>query len=220
MKYSITKEQRFFFENNLFIEFEELLSESDISLMLQSIEKVLQVPLEKVGDLFLHGRDLALLDEKLRKVLFSQHLGQIALALSMSKTLRFGFDQLYAGPKKGQQGQGSFSCLNEESCVRELSCALMICLRGTVAEKKSSEGGIDPFPTKPGSGIFFLPSVACDPAALQWHEGQLFLLLTWAKERALYVFEPRDFHTHKLKKLGHVFGDRLTSKYHPIIARA
>jgi hypothetical protein len=221
MKYSITKEQLFFFENNLFIEFEELLSKSEVDSLLRGVENALQSSIEKKvpEEIFLHGRDLVHLDEKIRKVLFSPRLGQIARALSMSKTLRFGFDQLYSGPKEGEKAQKTFSCLNDESCIRELSCALMICLRGSVSEKSHSDSGIDPFPTKPGSGIFFLSSVPCNPMALQYHEGQLFLLLSWAKERALYVFEPRDPHTHKLKKSGHVFGDRLTAKYHPIIVR-
>jgi hypothetical protein len=220
MKYSITKEQRFFFENNLFIEFEELLSKSELDVLLRGVEKALQSPIEKLApeDIFLRGRDLAALDEGIRKVLFSPHLGQIALALSLSKALRFGFDQLYSGKKDGKF-QKAFACLDEESCIRELSCALMICLKGSRAEEARLDGPADPFPKKPGSGTFFLPHVHCDPLALERHEGQLFLLLAWAKERALYVFEPRDLHTHKLKKCGYVFGDRLTSKHHPIIAR-
>ena len=159
-------------------------------------------------------------DSDIRKILFSPRLGQIALDLAMTKKLRFGFDQLYSGPKDSLENLKIFSHLEEESCIRGLTCALMICLKGEVDESiTSSDEGIDPFPRKPGSGIFFLPSALCNSNALKQHADQLFLLLTWAKDRAQYVFEPRDLHTHTLKRLDHVFGDRLTEKYHPIIAR-
>lgn len=221
MKYSITKEQQFFFDKNLFIEFEELLSEDEVAHLLQGIKKALKSSPEKIfpEDIFLRGRDLIRLDETIQDVLFSPRLGQIARALSMSKRLRFGFDQLYSGPRKGLGITKTFSRLDEESCIQGLSCALMICLQGEVEQSCQSKDGIDPFPKKPGSGIFFLPTVSCNSLALQSHENQLFLLLTWTKERSLYVFQPKDPHNHALKKLGHVFGDRLIERNHPIIAK-
>lgn len=222
MKYAITKEQRFFFDTHHFIEFEELLSERDRELILKGVEKTLQSSVDKLSqnDILLRGRDLTRAQPDLRKILFVPRLGYMALELSMAKKLRFGFDQLYCGPKGIAPNVKIFSRLEDASCIRGLSCALMICLKGEVEESLPvSDAGIDPFPRKPGSGIFFLPSALCNPQALEAHSGQLFLLLTWAKEKAQYVFAPDDPHTHDLKKLDHVFGDSLTEKYHPMLCK-
>ncbi|MBS0656307.1 MAG: hypothetical protein JSR46_11065 [Verrucomicrobia bacterium] len=216
MKYAITKEQRFFFDTHLFIEFEELLSKSDRELLLRGVEKEFGAPIDTIAqeEIFLRGRDIAMRQSGLRKALFTPGLGQIAQELTGQKRLRFGFDQLYS-TLLTKPDLTIFSQLEEESCIRGLACAIMICLKGEAQEENKADQGIDPFPSKPGSGIFFLPSVVCNPHALQAHPNQLFLLLAWAKSKAQYVFAPRDPHTHDLKKLGFVFGDSLTEKYHP-----
>ncbi len=220
MKYVITKEQRFFFEKNYFIEFDDLLSEQQLQMLVQRLGKKMHLSSQ---ELFLQGRDICRQESAIMECLSSPRLAHIAAQLAGVTRLRFGFDQLYKSEIASTCP--SFSKLNEESSIRGLVCALMICLSGeqTTAQRHSYEtgknSGIDPFPSKKGSGIFFLPSTLCDPQAIQAHSGQLFLLFTWAHDRSLYVFEPRDPHTHALKKLGLVFGDRLVEKWHPTILR-
>jgi hypothetical protein len=48
---------------------------------------------------------------------------------------------------------------------------------------------------------------------------QKFLLFLYAEEDALYTLNPLDPHTHALKRMGYVFGDRLKETTHPHLIR-
>ena len=74
-----------------------------------------------------------------------------------------------------------------------------------------------PLPRKAGSGIFFSPNL---PLSLDYltetpHTSQL--LIAYTEDIALYTRNTNDPHTHALKKLDYVFGDRLLSTTHPLL---
>jgi hypothetical protein len=202
MKYVITKDQRFFFEKNHYIEFEGLIKPKDLEVLQKKAAR---------GEI---KRDLSRHDKEVEKILHSLSFAWIAAELSSSSYLRFGFDLLLASEDP------LFSCLSEESSIQGLKCCMMLCLEGTRSDAKAVDGeGIDPFPSEPGSAVFFLPSTPCNPKSSLLHKEQKFLLFTWAQEQALYVFEPKDPWTHVLKKEGYVFGEQLKEKTHPVILR-
>jgi hypothetical protein len=204
MKYVITKEQRFFFEKNHYIEFEELISAKQLQILQK---KIATLPLK---------RDISRHNAEVRKVLHSLRLARIAAELSHTYCLRFGFDRVIVPEEL------SFSILAEESSIQGLECCMMLCIDGMCqsASDEDSGDGIDPFPSLPGSGKFFLPGTKCSSKGSQHHRGQKFLLFTWAKKHAIYTLQLKDPYTHELKKEGLVFGDRLREKEHPVILRS
>ena len=75
------------------------------------------------------------------------------------------------------------------------------------------------FPKIAGNCTFVSSEMVIPFQELQERTGQRFLLITYTEKTALYTLDPKDPHTHNLKQLGYVFGDRLADAYHPILFR-
>lgn len=186
MKYSISREQQFFFEQNHYIEFDGLLSLDE--------QKKLHQVLKTVGTTL---RDLSNVSEPIKTIAYMSRLAKLASELTHKRFLRFGFDQLLSPPI-------AIGNLQNEVCIQGLVCVLYLSL-------DTDEGPFE------GHGIFALPTV--DLATLPLNPEKRYFLIGWADERAQYIFQPKDPHTHELKKHGYVFGDRLNDRWHPTLMR-
>ena len=129
MKYHISNEQHFFFEQNHYIEFEELLSSEEQQKLLEGIEKVGK-----------SERNLSFESDIVKSIAHKPRLARLAAEIARTKRLRFGFDQLIE-PGKG------FPSTNY--CIQGLVCLLYLCLEGshaiyTLPEVASSDLPLDP----------------------------------------------------------------------------
>lgn len=182
MKYHISREHHFFFEQHRYIEFEGLLSNQELDHLARAIGKYSK-----------QVRDLFRASDEVRKIVQMSRLAKIASELTHKRHLRLGFDQVVQTPL-------ALNILEQQCCITGLVAGLLIDLDD---------------PT--GRGIYFAP--ALDTGVLPLEANKKYFLIVWADARAQYILQQQDPHTHELKKLGYVFGDRLKEKWHPTIIR-
>ena len=205
MNYLITAEQKTFFEKHHFIEFEELVTESQLAILKKCKES---------------GRDVARKDSKVEKIVRNSLFAKLTKELFLQRELRLGYDEIFELPLVFSKPM----TLAEVSAVAPLVAGLMICIEGESGNPANqiseiANGSFDPFPQKPGNALFFLPTLSWDIEAIAKRSKQKFLLITYATRRAMYIFQDKDPYVHTLKRLGYVFGDRLIEKYHPTLGR-
>lgn len=224
MKFSINSEQRNFFRKNGIIEFENLLSKEKVENLKRGFEEILVelVPnLIKASpkEIFLKGRDLFRKSAKVKKEITHHRLLALLFELVQEKPIRLGFDQVF--PPFNENFYSEFFLKKKSfesfSSVQNLLCLLNICIQGEGPPPDLQEG--DPFPSKPGNGIFFAPTYEVDFEKLNLHKDQTFLLIGFTQQHSQYLYMPEDPQCHILKKIGYVFGDHLDDSLHPVIFR-
>lgn len=247
MKFSTAKEHRDFFQKQGWIEFEGLISNDQLNLANEAIDQVLSerlnVSTERLRTLssekfYLQGRDLWRSNPLLQKLVTQTRFAEIAAELIEKKPLRLGYDQFFPARHQISSSKDTsqiYSQFLEQtaipiqlvSCLQGVACGLIISLGGKEDIEVEKEGltetvaseGIDIFPNQPGNMIFFQPNVPIKWEHLYRHLGQKFYLIVYTVNTAHYQLEPRDPHTHALKRLGYVFNDKLSDKLNPIIYR-
>lgn len=246
MKFATSKEHRDFFLKNGWIEFEDLISNQQLTSMNQAID---QVSLERLKshskkkppltaeNAFLQGRDLWRSNPELHKVVTHIRFAEIAAELIGKKPLRLGCDQFLPTPI-ARTFSSEVSPYYSIFLHRHAALEKILCLQGVAAglifalsdrhdepviEEKTdnaiSEEGIDIFPSRAANAIYFQPNVCVDWSRIYTHSGQRFYLIVYTNSSSYYMLQRDDPHTHTLKKLGYVFNDPLIDKYNPIICR-
>lgn len=235
MKFAIGSEHRDYFRINRKIEFDDLLNQQQLLDLNQGIEaalaKRLNLPLHKVSGqpphvLFSEGRDLWRSDDKVRRIVLSHTLAEIASELLEQKQIRIGYDQLfpesrhlfaaftvsdtYSGYIKQKHN------LMELSSLSRMTCGLNLCLSGAGLESETPSL----FPIKRGNGIFFDPELPIDFKELQERPGHRYLMIVYTPMTSHFLNNPKDPQTHTLKHLGYGFGDALTDKLNPLLVRS
>lgn len=233
MKFAVASEHRDYFQKNQYIEFEGLLNADQVSLLRQGVDaalaKHLHLPVTKLNRLtaekkFNAGRDLWRLDDHVKKWVTSGQLADIAAELIEKKPLRLGYDQYFPVTPVHEniirettydQLLGKTASLEEISCLQGVLCGLIICLTdGTLEGVNTSV-----FPNKAGNGIYFQPSHLINFNELRKRAGQDFMLIVYSEKNAVYIMREGDPQVHALKRLGYVFGDKLSDKLNPILCR-
>lgn len=241
MKFSTAKEHRDFFQKHGWIEFDDLLSPEQLNTANQEIDQVLAERLnvsvsrlktfgsEKI---YLHGHDVWRSKSFLQKLITQTRFAEIASELIERRPLRLGYDQLFPArmqkPFSDEAAQVYSQFLEQTTslesvcCLQGVICGFMISLSDQeveLSEEKVSLGGIDIFPSRPGNVIFFQPNVLINWSDLYSHLGQRFYMVVYTQPYANYLLEPKDPHTHSLKRLGYIFNDKLNDALNPIIYR-
>jgi|GEM_PF-2817891 len=194
MQFFIAPEQKKFFATNLFIEFEELFTPKELDVFR---------PYQK-------GRDLVRENKEIKKVLWSSKFYKMALMLLGKKALRYGFDEVLFLSKHTKSGES----VEERSSIDPLALNLLVCLEGERERREINDHFA--FPTKPGDGVFFYPTLEWSSALSELEQSQKFLLLSWAEPKARYKMNEKDRDTYYLKTLGYQFGETLRDICHPL----
>jgi hypothetical protein len=197
MRYTLSADQKAFFDKHQFIEFEDLLDEKEIASL-----KTLQ-PM----------RDCFRSQPEARKIILNPSFASFAGELCIVKQLRFGFDEIMELPLKLPESM----TLHERSTIQGLLCAVSICIEGHSDIAPNMK--FYPCPKKPGSVQFFSPKLLWEQEILLTAPKQKMILIGYAQPRSLYIFQEKDPYTHMLKKFGYVFGDRLREEWHPTLLR-
>ena len=204
MKFFVEDRDREFFQKNGLFLVEDVFSEEEIELIRLGAEtQVLS------GSM----KDLALSKGKVQEVLFSKKLAQIAFALAGEITLRYGYDMFFRLSEPPMQLSTAVDPLVIGACI------------ALESGEDSSLPEVAPFtlrnedlPRAKGSVLFFSPKVSLSFSPLSRKTGnRSFLLLLYAGAQAQYLYHPEDPHTHDLKRIGYVFGDRLKGESHPFL---
>lgn len=189
------------FKKNHSIEFENILSESQIQLILAHFSVRAShysppYPL-KVG--FNHWRE----DVEVEKIICSYKLAKLAGQLMDRMQLRFGFSQ-YLSRKCYCN---DFAFLNRKSCIKEFIGGLCICLEPTQEPENPY------FPMQKGNAIFFEMD---EEFYLRFPktEGK-YLFIFYAHPKASYTHQSQDPLNPLFRELGYEQGDRLKAPLNP-----
>lgn len=239
MRFAPAPDHLTFFYQNHFIEFEDLLSEKNRDLLLDSsikgLEKRCALSSEDFSKTsfkkrFEAGRDLWRDEETLKKLTFSSHLAEIAATLTKKRQLRIAYSQFLSqsAPLKDSEIlpalSGKYS-LQEMSSFQGIVCGLILQLSSHKHPAKcydESESQSDPqplsmLPERPGNGMFFLPNTPLSFELFFQNTSCHQLLIVYSLDTTMYRYEERDPNTHFLKQLGCGFGDQLKESTHPIV---
>ncbi len=203
MRYTIHTQHCDFFKEHHAVEFEAVLSPSEVQALITAIDESLALKLEIKKDelrkhnskeFFASGRDLWRVSHIIKKFGVGLKLAQIAFDLTQVKPLRLAFDQYI--PKT--EYLNSEIPFDEGCCIQGFVCGVLIQLEGP----------------KAGNAIYFSPQYV--PVLPEGYGGKMFIV-GYAQQVSLYVHHDKDPHLHDLKRLGYNFGDRLNDKLHPLI---
>ncbi|SPJ31602.1 phytanoyl-CoA dioxygenase family protein [Candidatus Protochlamydia amoebophila] len=241
MKFAIAKEHRDFFQKNGLIEFEDFLSEEQVSTVNRAIDRVLTERLKVTPQrlkllssecVFSQGRDLWRSNEELKKIVCQPKFAEIASELIEKKPLRLGYDQLFPAhyqtkfSSKQQRIYAQFLeqtlSLESISGVSGVLCGLMICLgeKGELfSQEQFSIEGIDIYSRQAGHAIYFNPNALVNWRNFYAHSAYRYFLIVYTQNHSHYQLQVSDPHTHFLKQLGYVFNDKLNDRLHPIVYR-
>lgn len=225
MRFSLTADQKHFFSQEKHIEFEDLLSESEAEELRihadRLVAKRMNLPsIEHTppSDIFLAGRDLWREDPFIKKSLFRQEFAELASLLFGQKLVRLAYDQyVRTAELTGSSPYPSCTSLDQASCLQKVSGALILGLTDPAPGPKDR---FSPLPKKKASALFVSGSKLLTFGPLFETPNQALLILAYCDDKTLYIHQPKDPHTHALKKEGYVFGDRLESRTHPILFRS
>lgn len=150
--------------------------------------------------------------EQIKKLTLNPTLCSIALQLSQKKSLRLGFDHLFASLKELKEFFKPELPLSKMSSIDGLEIGVLLNL-SLAAAPESYETS---FPLASASGCFFNPQKPLDLAHIEQAEGPFFLI-TYCRPNARYIHQAEDPFTHQGKQEGSVFGDLLAPHRHPLL---
>jgi hypothetical protein len=135
------------------------------------------------------------------RIIRRRRLAECAADLFQADLIQLGFDQLLL------PGGTGVVTLGELSPIQGIVGGLLIALTEPMEQRPL-------YPSHLGNGLFFGPEM---PLSLD-APGEA-LLIAYASEPALYVYNTKSPHLHELKRYGYVFGDRLRADRHPVLVR-
>ncbi len=232
MKFAIESEHRDYFRIHRHIEFEDLLNEQQLVDIVNGVEAAIEarlnIPLYKVSSLpphslFMAGRDLWRINDKVRKIATNPNFASLAAQLMEQKQIRLGYDQLfpetrhlfaaYAIPDVYSSFLRKKASLNDVSSLNRIVCGLMLCISGAGGEP------LPLFSAKRGSGVFIDPELPLDFSQLKERPGHRYLLIVYVPQTTQYIINEKDPNTYALKHLGYGIGDALRDKLNPLLFR-
>lgn len=247
MRWTASSEHRDFFESHSFISFENFFNKEQMESLTEELKDFLCKKLKTSKklilsldpeEIFMSGRDLSREIPSLRRIVCNKQLGKIAGELMLKKSLRLAYDQIlsssFADPTP--KSTAFFQLLKSTHRLSEISAiqgilggALILLSEETTDLKENSErqdkeeevtfSSHSIFPKKPGDVVFFNHYFPLSFELFYKRPKALFLLITFAETNAVYIHNEKDPHTHSLKSIDYVFGDRLKEKYHPTLYR-
>ncbi len=220
MKISVLNQHQAFFQQNGFIEFEEVLSIEAIDILTQEIDnllaKRLEIPTFKLikktsYDLYRNGRDLFRDSALIKSYSLKRNFAEIAKTLSCTNSLRLAYDQAIYSNKVSDNPLMEMASLEEISSFQGILLGLIIRL----SDQEDNEG-LAFLPSKKGNVTFFKANTPI-PLKYIFDQKEKFFMIVYSKVKSIYKLNEDDPNKNYLKKFGYVFGDLLRDKYHPIL---
>lgn len=228
MHFAVAREHLEFFHTNRFIEFENLLTDKEIQDLEAHLKTVMGKRLHTAPEhlshvdlqtFYLQGYDTWREDPEIKKYALKPQLATLASNLTKVCPIRIGFDQVFRFCSNTSPFFETPSTLNQLSCIQGLVCGCILNISSPSTVPENTTLPFTPISRKAGSGIFFRPDLPLSLDSLFSTPNSMQLLITYAHDRSLYTYQQTDLHTHTLKNLDYVFGDRLKDSSHPILYR-
>lgn len=221
MKYTISPEQKRFFERNLQIEFEGLFSASQLEILNDGILSTVKLRLKSKFEpsseqLFMSGHDVWRDKPAIKKIISGTAIGKLLFELTDVKPIRLAYDQFF--PSFDNVESSCYSNFLEKSDLISEVSSFQGLLGGLVLCLKSPEKPLKGFPNSVGNSLLFMASCPLPFYELKDSNG-IFYLIAFCRDNCVYVLQANDPHSHDLKDIGYNPGDRLNEKNHPTIFR-
>lgn len=218
MKHLLIEKQLSHYRQNGFIEFEDFLSEKEISLLIKEVtgiytKKRAFIKHPTPEETYILGKDLYLENKSIRKFCQKKKLTELAKAFCNESLLRIAFDQAFFFEEDFRPDFSLESAPEEIFSFQGLKCLLLFQLDDTET-KPDEETPLTLYPLKRGNVIFINPRINLDLSPLFSKKTRLYMI-GYSKVNAQYVFNEKDPLTHELKKRGYSFGDTLKEEFHP-----
>ncbi|NGX44388.1 MAG: hypothetical protein KR126chlam5_00551 [Candidatus Anoxychlamydiales bacterium] len=214
MKYLILDSQINFFQENGFIEFENIFPQEKIQIIENEIDTIFKS--KKNLDFFkqyIAFRDLFRKSSIIKKITLDKSIASIAKTLSNRSSLRLLFDQTFITNKKNLFE--SFKTINDVISFQGAVCYAVIKLDSNTTIDSNN------LPKKQGSLTFFKSSLAENHMPLNlkdlYSNSHKFLLIAYGDIRTLYKLNKNDPNLNYLKNFGYSFGDKLKDEFHPVV---
>jgi hypothetical protein len=207
MRFKIPGDLHNFFSKNNYLELEDVFLPDEITKISNSIDE--ELIKRSSANPYKGRRDLWRDSGCIAKVVCSHKFARLAAQIFNQKFLQLGFDQVL------QKSTESNYLLETTYSMQDISCIKPL-LGGIVIQLKGESLKVPFLPQKKENIVFIAPQIPL-PWDLILQPLQSFLLIAYARPKALYLFEKKDPYTHNLKKLGYGFGDHLTDPIHPIL---
>lgn len=227
MRFSLPDSYFEFFCKHQILEIEDLLSEQEVDDLCRHMETVLlkklfQKPLDLVSnqEFWKAGKDLWKEDPQIKKILFRLQLGELCHFLFKKRPIRLAYAQTFFTGKQQDLVFSKAASLSNISSASPLLGGALFCFSSTQKETTSEQPGIPSLLEIQKKRVFFFSPDYPIPFPELFQEKEMrALLLCFAAGNARYKLEPKDPHTHDLKKEGYVFGDSLKEETCPYLYR-
>jgi len=225
MRFSLPDSYFEFFLRNQILEIENLMTLQDAETLSQKYEKLLlkhmhQKPLSLASnpELWKAGKDLWKEDPEIKKILFRLQLGELCHILFKQRPIRLAYTQaLFTGDKQDSLFSET-ELLQNISSMGPLLGGVLLCL-DTPSEQEKVALVPDLKNLAKGRAFFFSGEYQIPFAELFKQKRLKMILLCFAPGKVRYKLEPKDPHTHELKKSGYGFGDSLPEEICPYLYR-
>ncbi|NGX49758.1 MAG: hypothetical protein K940chlam5_01362 [Candidatus Anoxychlamydiales bacterium] len=214
MKYLILDSQINFFQENGFIEFENIYPKEEIQIMENEIDTIFKST--KNLDFFkqyIAFRDLFRKSSIIKKLTLDKNIASIARTLSNRSSLRLLFDQTFITNKKNLFE--SNKTINDVISFQGAVCYAIIKLDSSAAIDSNN------LPKKQGSLMFFKSLDSDNHPLINIEDlyscSQKFLLIAYGDIKTLYKLNKNDPNLNYLKNFGYSFGDKLKDEFHPVV---
>jgi hypothetical protein len=213
MPFSLPDSHVDFFTKHQILEIEDLLTLEDADTLCQILEVLLkkklgQKTLQNTSNALLWkaGRNLEKQDPNILKILSPLQLGKIANSLFKKRPIRIAYTQTLWTEDLKDSLFSSSDTLQNISSVSPLLGAIVLCLKSTDPEDSALPSLSH---LKQGNVFFFSEPYPLDLPKILSKSGIRAFLIALSPGNAMYTIEPKDPHTHELKKSGYGFGDTL-----------
>lgn len=213
MPFSLPDSHVEFFTKHQILELEDLLPIEDAEALCLSLEEHLKKRLKQKtlhntsnALLWKAGRNLDKEDPKILKTLFQLQLGKLSNALFKKRPIRIAYTQTLWTENSHDPLFSSSDTLQSISSISPILGAIIICLKS-----KDPQESLLPSLThlKQGNVFFLSEQYPVDFPKLLSQAGIRAFCIALSSGNAIYRLEPKDPHTHDLKKSGYAFGDNL-----------
>ena len=149
-----------------------------------------------------------------KKIILNKNLFSLSATLTHQHLMRIGYDHFFSTLDDLRAFFPAGSSISEKSSIDPIEIALLINLS---SQTDLLDNQTHIFPYLAGSGCFIHPRKMLDFTPIEEAQGP-FLLITYCKQTARYIFQKEDPYTHEGKKQGLVFGDIINSRSHPLLS--
>lgn len=217
MKLILSADHVHFFQQNLWIEFEGLFSDADMSSHAHALlGKRTSIPTSQLRytaplQLFQAGRNLFQEDALIKKWSTHKRFAQILRELTHQHPIQIACDQyLLHSSSSSPLPFAAPTSLKNTFCFQPILGGALLCLSAIPA---INGNGVH----KEGNVLFLHPDLKIPLHVWLAHLGFEALLIVYGSEKTVYVHQKMDPSTHALKAAGLVFGDRLPYSTYPVL---